>query len=92
MKTYQVYVLWSICSQKFYTGLSEDPKTRLIQHNTGVSKWTKRYAGSWELVWESDPMSLSEARKFENLLKRQKGGQGFFRLTGLDPAVFKSGS
>ena len=28
-------------------------------------------------------MSLSEARKLENFLKRQKGGRGFFEFTGL---------
>ena len=28
-------------------------------------------------------MSLSEARKLENLLKRQKGGEGFYKITGL---------
>jgi len=28
-------------------------------------------------------MSLSDARKLENLLKRQKGGDGFYKITGL---------
>ncbi len=28
-------------------------------------------------------MSISDARKLENLLKRQKGGDGFYRMTGL---------
>lgn len=28
-------------------------------------------------------MSLTEARKLENILKRQKGGVGFFKITGL---------
>jgi hypothetical protein len=28
-------------------------------------------------------MSITDARKFENLLKKQKGGAGFYRLTGL---------
>jgi hypothetical protein len=34
-------------------------------------------------VWESETPSLGAARKLENLLKRQKGGRGFYRLTGL---------
>jgi hypothetical protein len=28
-------------------------------------------------------MPLGDARKLENLLKRQKGGAGFYRITGL---------
>jgi hypothetical protein len=31
----------------------------------------------------SAPHSLSAARELENLLKRQKGGAGFYRITGL---------
>jgi hypothetical protein len=35
-------------------------------------------------------MSLSEARKLENFLKRQKGGNGFHEYTGLPPRRPKS--
>ena len=79
--TYQVYVLQNPLG-RFYIGLSEDPAMRLIQHNTGVSRWT-RNRGPWHSAWLSKPMTLTEARKLENLLKRQKGGRGFYELTGL---------
>jgi len=78
---YQVYVIRNAVG-KFYTGLSENIQVRLQQHNQGVSKWT-RYRGPWSLVWESELLTLSEARKLENRLKRQKGGAGFRKLTGL---------
>ena len=78
---YQVYVLKNTAGQK-YIGLSKDPVTRLLQHNSGASRWTKG-KGPWTIVWLSNPMSLSEARKFENKLKRQKGG------LGLNPLVLK---
>gem|GEM_PF-6942650 len=29
-------------------------------------------------------MSITDARRLETLLKRQKGGQGFYNLTGLE--------
>ena len=34
-------------------------------------------------IWfgKKEFQNLTEARKFENLLKRQKGGTGFYRLT-----------
>jgi len=52
----------------------------LNDHNTGISKWTKNN-GPWVLVWQKEFPNLSEARKFENLLKRQKGGSGFYNST-----------
>jgi len=56
---------------------------RVTRHNEGASKWTKG-KGPWTVVWTSEAKSLSDARKFENILmKKQKGGSGFFRLTGL---------
>ena len=78
---YQVYAIRNTAG-KFYIGLSENIQIRLRQHNQGVSKWT-RHRGPWSLVWESESLTLSEARKLENRLKRQKGGAGFRRLTGL---------
>ena len=79
--TYQVYVIENVEGRK-YIGLSENVQIRLNQHNAGVSKWTK-LRGPWRLIWASQPMDLSNARKLENELKRQKGGAGFYRLTGL---------
>ena len=76
---YQVYVLNNSAGQK-YIGLSKDPVTRLLQHNSGASRWTKG-KGPWTIVWLSNPMNLSEARKLENILKRQKGGLGLKTLT-----------
>ncbi len=75
---YQVYVLINSAGQK-YIGLSQDPQTRLFQHNSGISRWTKG-KGPWTVVWKSNPLSLSEARKLENKLKRQKGGLGLESL------------
>jgi putative endonuclease len=78
---YQVYVIRNTTG-KFYIGLNENVQLRLRQHNQGVSKWT-RYRGPWSLVWESESLTLSQARKLENRLKRQKGGRGFRKLMGL---------
>ena len=77
---YQVYVIRNTAG-KFYIGLSENVQIRLQQHNQGISKWT-RHRGPWWLVWTSESLSLSDARKLENRLKRQKGGVGFKFLTG----------
>ena len=78
---YRVYVLRNAVG-KFYVGLSDNVKRRLIDHNTGVSRWT-RGKGPWDLVWQSHVLSLSSARKLENRIKRQGRGQGFYSITGL---------
>ena len=71
-------------SREVLHGLSENVCERLVQHNSGVSKWTKG-KGPWKLAWSSDEMALGDARKLENELKRQKGGVGFFAITRLGP-------
>jgi putative endonuclease len=81
MLKYHVYVLRN-SEGRFYIGVSEDVAVRLAQHNSGGSGWT-RSRGPWALAWTSEAMSLGEARRQENWLKRQKGGLGFFRHTGL---------
>ena len=91
-KPYFVYVLWTRSGCCFYKGVTDRIAHRLTQHNNGESKWTKRHAGTWELVWQREFPSLGAARKFENLLKRQKGGNGFWHLTGLDPCDFDTSS
>jgi len=87
---YSVYVIQNHTA-RFYIGLSDDVNRRVSQHNDGLSQWT-RNKGPWHLVWQSAPMSLTEARKLENLLKKQKGGAGFFKLTGLTRPADPSGS
>jgi len=84
---YYCYILFSNSINKHYIGITENVYQRLNDHNTGISKWTKN-KGPWALVWQKEFPNLSEARKFENLLKRQKGGSGFYRLTG----IIKQGS
>ena len=79
--TYRVYVIRNRVG-KFYIGLSDDIGRRINQHNVGHSKWT-RGKGPWTLIWQSEEMVLSDARKLELLLKRQKGGDGFYRMIGL---------
>ena len=77
---YRVYVIQNPAG-KFCIGLSDDVERRIEQHNLGVSKWT-RGKGPWKVIWQSTDMNLSDARKLELLLKRQKGGNGFYRMIG----------
>jgi putative endonuclease len=78
---YRVYVLQNSAG-KFYIGLSDDVTTRVTQHNSDQSRYTKG-KGPWTLRWTSEELSLGDARRLENRLKRQKGGIGFHLITGL---------
>ena len=80
-----VYVLENRAG-RFYTGLSDDVAGRVEQHNAGESRWTKG-RGPWGVVWQSEELSLTDARKLENRLKRQKGGHGLFHLIGVRSAA-----
>ncbi|HVU15444.1 MAG TPA: GIY-YIG nuclease family protein [Candidatus Didemnitutus sp.] len=81
MPDYQVYVIINLDGRR-YIGISENVAIRLGQHNRGESKWTAKNR-PWSLEWMSEKMSLADARRLENMLKRQKGGRGFFNITGL---------
>ena len=85
---YQVYVLQNREGRR-YIGLSDNIAHRLDQHNLGVSKWTAKFR-PWKLAWTSEQMSLTDARKLENRLKRAKGGNQFYAITGLTRRVHGS--
>ena len=95
-KPFFVYVIWSDSASRFYIGISENPAHRLEQHNAGVSKWTAKF-GPWRLVYAEQVADFRGARKRELELKKQKGGEGFYKLVGrtfidLIHRVEKSGS
>jgi predicted GIY-YIG superfamily endonuclease len=72
---YRVYLIVNAADRR-YIGLSDDVERRVRDHNAGMSKWTRSRV-PWKLRWTSREFSsLGEARKLENLLKRQKGGAG----------------
>jgi putative endonuclease len=80
-EVYRVYMLQSGAG-KFYIGFSENVALRVQQHNAGLTRST-RARGPWKLAWQSDVLKLSDARRLELDLKRQKGGNGFCQKTGL---------
>jgi predicted GIY-YIG superfamily endonuclease len=78
---YRVYVIQDPRAG-FYIGFSENIDIRVQQHNAGMSRST-RGRGPWRIVWQSELLTSSAARELELELKKQKGGNGFYKLTGL---------
>jgi putative endonuclease len=69
---YYVYVIKSQTKGTFYTGHTVDIERRLIEHNNGVSFYT-RNRGPWELVYSKEFASRSEAMFHEKYLKTGVG-------------------
>jgi len=67
-----IYVLWSNKLQKRYVGSTENLDKRMYEHNHGHSKFTKGGI-PWELLYQEEFNSLSEARKRELFLKTGVG-------------------
>ncbi|MBU0518770.1 GIY-YIG nuclease family protein [bacterium] len=70
MQTY-LYFLHSETINRYYVGISADPVCRLRYHNAFPKGWTQR-GRPWSLVFTKAFNSKSEARKWENWIKRQK--------------------
>jgi putative endonuclease len=68
-----VYIIRSLSSPaQEYTGLSEDLKQRINDHNAGKSTHTSKYM-PWELVWYCAFSDKRSALDFETYLKSHSG-------------------
>jgi len=63
-----VYALRSEKDGRLYIGLSGNPKERVLQHNSGMTKSTKPYR-PYRLIYTQSCNSRFEARKLELKLK-----------------------
>ncbi|MBN1251377.1 MAG: GIY-YIG nuclease family protein [Bacteroidales bacterium] len=66
-----VYILYSISADKFYTGSTNNLEKRLLQHNSGYSKYTKSGI-PWDLVYFEEFNTIAEAFNRENEIKAKK--------------------
>ena len=69
---YSVYVLLSESTNKLYIGQTKDLSRRLLEHETGVARYT-RGRGPWKLVLSEEYSTRSEAMEREKSLKSGKG-------------------
>ena len=74
-----VYVLISTKTGKHYTGCTSNIKRRLEEHNRNKTRSLKN-KGPFELIYQENYNSLSEARKREFEIKSYKGGNAFKKL------------
>jgi len=78
---YYVYILKSLKTKKYYIGQTNNIERRLIEHNSSKSKYTSSGV-PWELVYNEECSTRSEAFRREQQIKRYKGGVAFRKLIG----------
>lgn len=74
-----IYIIESTLSGKYYIGCTDNINRRLIEHNKGLSKYT-RNKGPWVLKYSEEYENLSEARKREKQIKSWKKRKYIKRL------------
>jgi putative endonuclease len=63
-----IYVLKSLKDGKFYTGMSENPEKRMLDHNSGMTKST-RSRRPFEIIYKKECGDQLTAREREKYLK-----------------------
>ncbi len=72
MSEFFVYLIVSEKNGSIYTGCTNDLERRLIEHNSGLSPYTKTKC-PWSLKWHSVFPDKEKAYDFERYLKTSSG-------------------
>ena len=75
---YQVYIIQSQSTDRYYCGYSGNVKQRLAAHNDPayrLTRTTKVVSGPWQIVWTSEFLSRSEAVRLEKKIKKRGIGR-----------------
>ena len=68
---YFLYILKSKATEKYYTGISQNPERRLLYNNTIEKGFTSRYR-PWIIVYKKIFETRTEASFVENKIKNWK--------------------
>ncbi len=69
---FYVYILQSKKDLSYYTGITEDLKKRIIEHNSGSAKYSKTKR-PYKIVWYCCFLEKAKALDFEKYLKHGSG-------------------
>jgi putative endonuclease len=71
---FYVYIIQSKVDESYYKGFSENPASRLLQHNNGDSQYTSGKM-PWQLVYVEELPTKREALIREKVLKKYSHAQ-----------------
>jgi putative endonuclease len=70
---YYIYILFSLKTNKYYIGSTDDLDRRLKHHNAGSTPSTKSGAPNWEICYTEAVIDRTTALKRELEIKKKKG-------------------
>lgn len=68
---YEVYIIQSEKDSSFYIGYSKNAENRLVDHNSGKSRYTSKKI-PWKIVYVESFDNKTDALRREKFLKKQK--------------------
>ena len=68
---YYTYIIYSAKLDRYYRGSTDNRAERLIDHNSGISKFTSKVS-DWTLVYSEEYTTREEASFREREIKRKK--------------------
>ena len=69
---YSIYILFSLKTNKYYIGSTDDVPRRLKHHNAGSTPSTKSGAPDWEIRYTETVQDRTAALKPELEIKKKK--------------------
>jgi predicted GIY-YIG superfamily endonuclease len=63
-----VYILYSEQTDRYYTGITKNLRTRLQKHPSGQNR-SSSYASDWKVIWLQETASYDAARDLEARIK-----------------------
>ncbi len=76
---YSIYILQSLVDQSYYIGYTQNIDQRLVDHNSGKSRYTSKKK-PWKLVYQETYSTKGEALKREKFLKNQRNRSFYNQL------------
>ena len=76
---FYTYILYSISSDKYYIGSTENPEERLKKHQNKNKGFTNQ-ADDWEFVYQKSFETKNEAILHENQIKKWKSRKMIIKL------------
>ena len=71
---YYIYILFSLKTNKYYVGSTDDLQGRLKHHNAGSTPSTKSGAPDWEIRYTETVPDRTAALMHELEIKKKKAG------------------
>jgi putative endonuclease len=78
---YYVYILFNSKHDKFYIGQTYNLTKRLLEHNQHLSKYTSKYDGEWEVIYQEIFNTRKDAMRREKFFKNQKNSNFYRKIS-----------